>query len=80
MNQQTRSDDVALRRYEEDGQATVVADFGPGAAVSVDVVDDTAIVVLESEGGEAEQREIDVPAGTAQAFNNNGVVTIEVER
>jgi hypothetical protein len=79
MSQRTRSDDVALRRETTDDGATLVADFGPGAAVSVDVVEGTAIVVLQTEEGE-EQREFEVPAGTAEAFTNNGVVTVEVSR
>ncbi len=79
MSQRTRSDDVALRREDTDHGATLVADFGPGAAASVDVVEGTAIVVLETDEGE-EQREFDVPGGTAEAFTNNGVVTVEVER
>jgi|GEM_PF-5167702 len=79
MSQQTRSDDVALRREDTDDGATLVADFGAGAAVSVDVVEGTAIVVIETVDGE-EQREFDVPAGTAEAFTNNGVVTVEVSR
>jgi hypothetical protein len=79
MNQRTRSNDIAIRREDADGRSTLVADFGPGAAVSADVVEGTAIVVLETEEG-TRQREFDVPAGDAEAFTNNGVVTVEVER
>lgn len=50
----------------------LAADFGPGADLSVDVVDDTAIVVHDGE-----TYDIDVD-GAAQAFIKNGILTIEV--
>ncbi|MFC6963587.1 hypothetical protein ACFQJ8_18040 [Halocatena marina] len=53
----------------------LVADIGLSTEASIDVVDDTAIVVIGDE-----QYEFDVPAGDAQAFIKNGIVTIEVER
>ena len=63
-------------RYEYDDGTVVAVDFGPaGADGSVDVVDDTVIVVTGNE-----QRELEVPAGTeARAFMKNGVLTIELE-
>jgi hypothetical protein len=54
----------------------VVADLRtPGGAV--DVVGDTVIVV----DGNDEQFELELPeGGDAQAFINNGILTIEVKR
>jgi hypothetical protein len=50
----------------------LVADFGPAADPSVDVVGDTVIVVI---GDETNDIEVD---GSAQAFIKNGVLTINV--
>jgi hypothetical protein len=65
--------DAAVRRYEYEDESVVVADFGRVEG-SVDLVDGTAIVVVDDE-----QHEFEVPAGAARALMNNGVVTIEVE-
>ncbi|MDR9380190.1 MAG: hypothetical protein RI560_00755 [Natronomonas sp.] len=66
--------DAVARHYEYDDSAIIVADFG-FVTGSVDVVDDTAIVVIDDD-----QYEFDVPAGVDRAVMNNGVVSIEVER
>ncbi|WP_435154597.1 DUF7127 family protein [Haladaptatus sp. DFWS20] len=66
------------RRYSYDDGEVIVADFGT-ADVSVDVLEDVAIVVAEHDG-EQTQTEVELPAGEAQAFINNGVLTIEVRR
>ncbi|MFC7165479.1 DUF7127 family protein [Halospeciosus flavus] len=72
--------DGLVRRYDYDDVSMVVADTGfPEDALSVDVVDGTAILVVEGEDG-SEQYELDVPSGEAEAFINNGVVTVEVKR
>ena len=63
---------VELRQFDYDEEVLLVADFGPGVDSSVDVVDETAIVVIDEE-----QYEFPVPAG-AQVFISNGVLTIEV--
>ena len=64
------------RRYDYDGRTVLVADFGASAEGSVDLVGDTAIVVVGDD-----QYEFEVPAGvSARASVNNGVLTIEVER
>jgi HSP20 family molecular chaperone IbpA len=64
--------DAEVRRYEYDDSVLVVADFGDVGSASVDVVGDTAIVVVDGE-------EFDVElADDAQAFMKNGVLTIEV--
>jgi len=65
--------DVGVGRREYDDRVEIVADFGPGTNTSVDVVDDTVIVVAGDE-----QHELAVE-GDARAFLKNGVVTIEVD-
>jgi hypothetical protein len=66
--------DGVVRHYEYDDTDVLVADFG-FVSGTVDVVDGTAIVVVDDD-----QYEFDVPAGVARAVMNNGVVTVEVER
>lgn len=61
-------------RYEYGDRTVIAADLGPAAAPSVDVVGETAILV-DADGA---QHEIELPSGSAEAFNRNGVVTIEV--
>lgn len=71
-------DEVLYRRYDYDDGSVVVADLGAVAAeASVEVVDDTAIVVLEGEDG-SRQFDLDLPDGGAHTFINNGVLTVEV--
>lgn len=73
--QKIRGDfDGVVRRYDYDDSAVLVADFGP-AEGSVDVVDETAIVIVDDE-----QYEFEVPAGASRGIMNNGIVTVEVER
>jgi hypothetical protein len=69
---------AAVSRRDDDDRSVVVADFGPGAAPSVDVVEGAALVVFED--GEQRQRELDLPDGEASVSVNNGVITVEVER
>ena len=67
--------EYAGRRYEYDGRWGLVADFGAAAEGSVDLVGETAIVVVGDD-----QYEFEVPAGvTTRASMNNGVLTVEVE-
>lgn len=66
--------DGPVRHYEYDDEAVLVADFGPVEG-SVDIVDETAIIVIDDE-----QFEFSVPSGTDRAVINNGIVSIEVER
>jgi len=66
--------DGAVRRYEYDERAVIVADFGPVEG-AVDVVDGTAMVVVGDD-----QYEFDVAERTDRAVMNNGVVTLEMER
>ncbi|MCU4740233.1 Hsp20/alpha crystallin family protein [Halobacteria archaeon AArc-m2/3/4] len=72
-----RDDGQMVRQYEYDDESVLAVDFGPqDADASVDVVDDTVIVVVGDE-----QQEFDLPENTAsaQAFMQNGVLTIELE-
>jgi hypothetical protein len=66
------AEDVGMDRREYDDRVQIVADFGAETEASVDVIDETVIVVT----GE-EQYELDVD-GNAQASMANGVLTIEV--
>lgn len=77
MNEQQRFTEQGgfITRYDYDDETVLVADIGLSTEASIDVVDGTAIVVIGDE-----QYEFDVPAGDAQAFIKNGIVTIEVER
>lgn len=67
------SGDATLRRYEYDDDVVFAGDLGPERQATVDVVDDTAIVVAGDD-----QYDVDLPAGDAEAFIHNGVLTIEV--
>jgi hypothetical protein len=73
VKEQLVAQDVDVDRRVYDDRVEFVADFGPGATPSVDVVDGTVIVV---DGGD--QHELAVE-GDVQAVNRNGVVTIEVD-
>jgi hypothetical protein len=64
---------VARMEYADD-TTVLAADVGPGRDATVDLVGDTAIVVVGNE-----QYEFAVPDGDAQAFIRNGVLTVEVE-
>lgn len=66
-----RGVDVGRREYST--HIELIADFGPAADPSVDIVDNTAIVVND---GETIDIELD---GSAQAFIRNGILTIEVK-
>lgn len=71
--QQFSETDIAARHYEYGDREVFVADFGT-ADGTVDIVDDTAIVVV----GE-DQYDLPVPAGVDRASIRNGVLTIEVD-
>ncbi len=73
LQQQLSEQDVDVRRVERGDTVEFVADFGRADA-TVDVVDDTVIVVA---GGD--QHDLTVPgASDAQVFMKNGVLTVEV--
>lgn len=67
-------------RYDYADQTILAFDLGlPEDAVSVDIVDGTAILVIESDD-ESRTEEFDIPAGDAGVFMNNGVLTIVVDQ
>lgn len=67
-------------RYDYPDQTILAFDLGlPEEAVSVDIVDGTAILVIETDD-ESQTEEFDVPAGDAGVFMNNGVLTIVVDQ
>ena len=68
------AEDGMARRYDYPDRTVFAADFGAAGAPTVDVVDDTVIVVT----GDGRQRELELPPGEVRAFNRNGVVTVEV--
>jgi len=73
VQEQLAEQGLPVRRVEYDDVTQVAVDFGPRADLSVDIVDETVIVI-----GDDSQYEIDVSEG-AQAFISNGVLSIEVE-
>ncbi|MFC6613858.1 Hsp20/alpha crystallin family protein [Halopenitus salinus] len=72
--------DAQVRRYEYPDRWVLAADLGVADdQVTVDTVGDTAIVVIDRNGTEAET-EFDLPGPAADVAVRNGVLTIEVER
>jgi hypothetical protein len=68
-----------VRQYDYDEEGLFVVDLGhavraSGHAGHVDVVDGTAIVVVDDR-----QYEFDVTADASRGIMNNGIVTIEEE-
>jgi len=76
----TEQSDTVARRYDYGDEQVLVADLGVAAdEATIDVVDDTVILVVAGETDE--QYELNAPEGDlTRAFINNGVVTVEVER
>jgi hypothetical protein len=78
IEQYSRQGDAFARRYEYDDETVYALDVGRGLAdASVDVVDGTVVVVPRDP--QADQLELEVD-GSARAFLNNGVLTVEVDR
>lgn len=79
LNSLTDTTDAPARRYDYGDETVLVADLGVSDdTATVDVVDKTVILVLQT-GDEPIQHEFDAPEGSAEkAFINNGVVTVEV--
>jgi hypothetical protein len=75
MSQNLLSASSALvESYEYDDRSVVAVDLGPETDPVVDVVDGTAILVVDGE-----QRELDLPREAVKGVNSNGVVTFEVD-
>jgi len=72
-NQQQLVGDAPLRRYEYDDEVVLAADLGVVDNASVDIVDGTAIVVVDNQ-----QYDFEVPGPDARAFIHNGVLSIEM--
>jgi len=73
---QTGGDGAIVRRYEGEDGWTVAADLGVGDdAVDVDVVGETAIVVVETGSG-VHESELDLPGEAEHVKVNNGVLVV----
>ncbi|MFB6164141.1 MAG: hypothetical protein ABEJ31_03185 [Haloarculaceae archaeon] len=69
-----------VSRYEYgDGTVVLAADMGVGHETAVDVVDGTVIVVVDDEQYEFELPGDEERDTDAQAFMENGVLTVEVK-
>jgi hypothetical protein len=64
---------VTVRKYEYDDDTVIAVDFGVSPdELSVDIVDDTAIVVADGQ-----QIEFEVPSDAQDVTINDGILTIE---
>ena len=76
----TEREDLFARNYQYGDEEVFVADLGAsGGDVSVDLLEETAIVVYE-DGDDSRQVELELPDGEAEAFITNGVLTITVNQ
>ena len=77
LEQFTRDEGQVARRYEYGDETVLVVDFGADHGdASVDLVDDTVIVVVDEA-----HHEFELPDGAddAHTFIKNGVLTVEME-
>ncbi len=74
IRQQLAEEGVPVDRHEDEDGFVLAADFGPQTDAQVDIAGSTVIVVTASD-----QHEFEVE-GDSQAFMQNGVLTIEVEK
>ncbi|MXV61479.1 Hsp20/alpha crystallin family protein [Natronorubrum sp. JWXQ-INN-674] len=77
LEQFTRNEGQLTRQYEYDECSVLAVDFGADETdASVDLVDDTVIVIVDDE-----QYELELPDGAddAHTFIKNGVLTVEME-
>lgn len=66
---------VTIAERDQDGESVIAVDFGPlGGEPSLDVVGDTAIVVVGDQ-----QFEFDVPEGATEVTVNDSILTIREE-
>lgn len=70
----TSAPSALVESYTYDDRSVVAVDLGPDADPEVEVVDGTAMLLVDDE-----HRELDLPVGAVQAVNSNGVVTFEVD-
>ncbi|WP_313695867.1 DUF7127 family protein [Halorarum halobium] len=67
-----------VRRYDYDDRTVLAADTGAADdALSVDILEETAIVVVDRDGDE-EEFELDLPGSAATVDTQNGVLTITI--
>lgn len=73
--QSTTNHEPYVANYEYSDHQLIVADFGPAVTTSTDIVDDTVIIVTETN-----QHEFELPEDNenAEVINNNGIVSIKV--
>ncbi|NHN48823.1 hypothetical protein G9464_14635 [Halostella sp. JP-L12] len=65
-------EEITITEREYDEESLVAVDFGPaGGTPTVDVIDGTAIVVVDGE-----QYEFEMPPGASDVAVNGGVLTI----
>ena len=70
--QRIDEEDGIVREYDYGDEHLITIDFGEGYGdATIDVVDDTAIVVVNDE-----QFDVDIPADASDVTANNGVLTI----
>ena len=74
--QSTHNHEPHVTQYEYTDHQLIVADFGPTATTSTDIVDDTVIIVTETN-----QHEFELPddMNNVEVTNNNGIVSIKVD-
>lgn len=66
------TDDAVVREVEGEDGSVIIVDFGSDAAdMSVDVVGETVIVVMDDR-----QFQFELPAGASGVTANNGILTI----
>lgn len=71
--QEVDRQEAIIREYEHDNTTAITADFGSAASdISIDIVDETAIVVVSGE-----QFEFELPDDADEIAAKNGVLTIE---
>jgi hypothetical protein len=69
-------DDRFLRRYDYDDHWVVAADLRVSdEAVDVDIVGQTAIIVVDT-GERLFETEFELPSADAEVFMKNGIITI----
>ncbi|WP_306054498.1 hypothetical protein [Natronococcus wangiae] len=69
-------DDVTITERKYDEEHVIAVDFGPrGGTPTLDVVDETAIVVVDGD-----QFEFDVPSDASAVAVNDGILTIRAEQ
>lgn len=64
---------ITVRKHDYEDETVIAVDFGDDPdELTVDVVDNTAIVVVDGQ-----QLEFDVPAEASEVTVNDGILTIE---